>query len=741
MPWLALTVLITLLLLLGLCGALWVYRRQWARGLQEAAEVNARLQSSLDAQTQALQQQAAQWQDAVTLRDERAACLQADLLGSAATVAEAARTLRLHELPPALREQAELVDGSIQCLRASLALQVDSARVEAGTLALMPAVFDFDAVLQAFGDAASVQAGAYERELIFEVEPDVPRWLLGDAPRLLSLLKAQLDWMLGNLVGGDVLVHVGFDQPRVGLPSPEPGMSLLLRFEISAGTGFGRRTRVDAQDARARLAAAVHLRLLELMGGSAGQREAPGLGPVQWFTAQVQTADARDSMDESGSRPALSGRRVLVVDDKEGVRTLLTKLLGHWGLIVTAAASGFAAIQAAVSAENMGKGFDLVMLDAEMPELNGLETARLLNARGLHEVPILVLLSGTLTGPLLAEAQLAGVAEVLGKPLVRQAVHQMLQRMLACAGSTAAAAPKVQREAGIPAAVQALSGARVLLVEDNEINQQIALELLQASGMEVQVAGHGQAALELLNWQYFDLVLMDLQMPVFDGLAATRLIRANPRHAALPVIAMTAAASPLVRQQCIEGGMNAHLIKPFDLDSLWAVLQRWIAPRPGLGQGRQDPPASEPARDSTQAPALLQLPPSFPGFDMQAALQRMGNRVDLYVRTARMFLDTQADSVELVREALNMGDRETAIRLATTLKNLAGNLGARSLQDEALALEACLREPADVEFRGRAIRVEEALEIVCLAIRSILVSATAKPLPQQASAPAVGSSP
>jgi len=709
-----------LVLILALCGALYAYRHRLKRVMDETAVDKAALQTRVDALAETLQQRTLQCQRATDLRDEWAATVKGELSQQAGTITEAARLLRFGELAPRLREQAETVQSAAYQLRASLSLLTDSAQLEAGKLALAPKVFDFDTLLRDFSDRVVAHPAARGRELIVEVEHDVPQMLLGDAPRLLHLLQAELDLVLTGPVTGDLLFHVGLDRPRVGLPAPPAGTSLLLRFELS-GVGMAAATGILERKEQQGLEAMVRAHLLELMGGKAGQRDASGQGSVAWLTAPLQVVDT----GAAPVAPIWRGRRVLVVDAKERARTALVNLLSQLGLSVTASSSGFAAIQAAASAEIRGPGFDLVILDGDMPELGGLETVRLMRNHGLRDLPIMVLLSSTPLGTTLAEAQAAGVAEVLRKPLDRQAVRQMLNLLLLPSDEDAQppAPPKVQREAGTPAAVRVLGGARVLLVEDNEINQQIALELLQASGMEVQIAIHGQAALELLNWQYFDLVLMDLQMPVLDGLAATRLIRADRRHLGLPIIAMTAAGSQLERERCLAAGMNAHLVKPFDLDSLWSALQRWITPRPGLGlQDIGAPMVEKPAQ-----PDFLTAMATMPGFEVRRALHRMGNRFDLYMRTARMFVDTQGDTVEQVREALAAGDRQTAIRLATTLKNLAGNLGAEGLQTEALALEAALREgAADSPTHARTARVEEALEVACFALRPMLAAAAAK---------------
>ena len=377
-PWLWLA----LALVVALCGALLAYRRKLNRVMDGAAADKAALHARVDVLTETLQQRTAQLQHATDLRDEWAARVNLELPQQVGSIMEAARLLRFGELAPRLREQAENIQSAAYQLRASLSLLTDSAQLEAGKLALVPQAFDFDALLRDFGDIVTAHAAARGRELIVEVEPDVPQMLLGDAPRLLRLLQAQLDLVLAGPVAGDLLFHVGPDRPRVGLPAPAAGTSLPLRFELSGVGSTAAATGDLERNEQQGLEATVRAHLLKLMGGQAGQREASGQGTVAWLTVPLQVLGTESPVD-----PIWSARRVLVVDAKERARTALVNLLSQLGLSVTAASSGFAAVQAAASAEITGPGFDLVILDNEMPELGGLETVRLLRTHGLRDLP------------------------------------------------------------------------------------------------------------------------------------------------------------------------------------------------------------------------------------------------------------------------------------------------------------------------------------------------------------------
>jgi CheY-like chemotaxis protein len=233
----------------------------------------------------------------------------------------------------------------------------------------------------------------------------------------------------------------------------------------------------------------------------------------------------------------------------------------------------------------------------------------------------------------------------------------------------------------------------VLVVEDNEINQQIAAELLQAVGVEVSLAANGREALDRLlaapDPLPWTLVLMDIQMPVMDGHQAVQEIRRHPRFASLPVVAMTAHALAEERERCLAEGMNDHLSKPIDPEALYRVIARWGV-RPGLQPQAPVPPAPLPA--SQPAPGLL--PEAIPGLDMAAGLHRVAGKPAIYLRLLRMFVGDQEQAARIVRGALAAGDRELALRTAHTVRGVAANLGAHAVAEAAAALEACLKGPA-----------------------------------------------
>jgi CheY-like chemotaxis protein len=240
-----------------------------------------------------------------------------------------------------------------------------------------------------------------------------------------------------------------------------------------------------------------------------------------------------------------------------------------------------------------------------------------------------------------------------------------------------------------------LRGARILVVEDNELNQQIALELLGDAGFAVDLAGDGQIALTMLAHMHqqntpYDIVLMDMQMPVMDGVQATMEIRKTPWYTDLPVVAMTANAMQDDRLRCQAAGMNDFVSKPIDPDDLWRALAKWIQPRAGLGQ----PPANQPPPSSAGAAPQDELPQHVPGLDTRLGLRHVMGKKTLYLSLLRKFVSSQQAGLQPVVQALDSGDTAGAERLTHTLKGLAGNIGASTLQAAMEKLESALREQA-----------------------------------------------
>ncbi len=275
----------------------------------------------------------------------------------------------------------------------------------------------------------------------------------------------------------------------------------------------------------------------------------------------------------------------------------------------------------------------------------------------------------------------------LPKPVTAPQLQQALASVLGAGAATARGASEKEDQTGA-ARLRSIRGAHLLLVEDNEINQQVAQELLEQAGLTVDIANHGQEALQMLEHGSYACVLMDMQMPIMDGLTATRLIRNDDQLKELPVLAMTANATTDDRARALESGMNDHIAKPINPRQLFDALIRWIPP---IEQEDGDASHAVASSPEVAGPAETDEMPVLPGFEVGEGVRRVGGSVSAYTRVVRKFAENQAGAVDEIRAAIQAGDDELAVRTAHSLKGASGALGAVGVQEAAAALEANLK--------------------------------------------------
>ncbi|MDC8786559.1 response regulator [Roseateles koreensis] len=591
---------------------------------------------------------------------------------------------------------------------------LDFSKVEAGMLSIEHTPFELDAMLQNVANVIAEKASDKGLELMFQVAQDVPPYLVGDPLRLGQVLINFANNAIKFTAQGEVSVHVTLDQSL----EPTPHATYVkLKFDVK-DTGIGLspeqmsrlfREFSQAEDATARhyggsgLGLVISKGLAALMGGDVGVDSTLGQGSTFWFTARVEVGrmTARPLLPEI----QLRDRRVLVVDDNPHAAAVLVDILSSQGFAVATVNTGPLAIQAVHIADAGDQAFDIVMVDWQMPHMDGLETTRRIRELTLKHRPLQIMVTAHGREEAVRGAEYSGVDDVLLKPVNASLLFNTLIRLLserqgasdAVQGTGAPSGPG-EPAIEIPSRLRHLRGARILLVEDNDLNQQIAQELLSDAGLHVDVVENGQAALAQIEQQPYDLVLMDMQMPVMDGLEATLQLRKNPRHALLPVIAMTANALPSDRQRCLLAGMNDYVSKPIAPDELWDALARWIQPRAGLGdsanaQRVETSPTvfKSPLKFSRQAQQSVQLPDQIDGLDLALGLRRTAGRAAFYLDLLHQFTATRRTALHEVRDALNTEDRPRAERLTHSLKGLAGTLGATPLHERLRALEQTLQ--------------------------------------------------
>ena len=575
------------------------------------------------------------------------------------------------ELPLRVRDYVSKISISAESLLGIVNDVLDVSKMEAGKLEMECIAFDFGEVLERVSNLFKQKAAEKGVELAIGSAPQVPERLLGDPFRLAQVLinlmsnalkftdTGSISLLVEALASEDDTVTLSFAVRDTGLGmTPQQLGSLFTAFTQAdssvtrkyGGTGLG---------------LTISKQLVERMHGQIHVESDAGLGTCFSFTARF--GRAKDSLAPEPITQGLKGKRVLVVEDNDAMRTLFSRNAADFGCVVQALASG----EAAMALLQGGAQFDLMLLDWHLPGLDGLATARNLRAVG-NSIPI-VMITGS--EPEVARAQTGEghIQAFLSKPMTRSTLHDTMVNVLLGQATRA-------KISAIPLAVPDLSGRRILLVDDNDFNREIGLAQLEATGAKVDTAENGALAVAAVSHQTYDLVLMDIQMPVMDGYSAARVLRKSWPD--LPILALTAHAMSEEKDRVQAAGMNDILTKPVLPKLLYEALSRWLSDGSVVAAA---PPAELPV-----VPEPSQL--SSRSFDLDTALTRAnGDRATLD-RFLNLFRQRNASIAADIGTALAGGGVETARRLAHALKGGAGTVGLVHLQAAAGELEDTLAE-------------------------------------------------
>jgi two-component system sensor histidine kinase/response regulator len=629
------------------------------------------------------------------------------------------------QLTPKQRDYVSKVHNAGTSLLAIINDILDFSKIEAGKLDLESTDFKLDDVITSVTTLTAQKAHEKGLEFLAHAAPGLPEVLLGDPLRLGQILTNFVNNAVKFTEQGEVRLEI--EQVE------RTGEKVQLKFSVrDTGIGMTKEqsvklfepfTQADMSITRKHggtgLGLTICRRLVELMGGRIWLESEPGVGSTFYFTVWLGVGSATGAGKTIPAK--LAQLRVLVVDDNAAAREILQEPLSTLAARVDTVTNGKEAI-AAVQKHDATEPYDIVFMDWRMPGMDGLQASRHIKGdETLTRPPAIVLVTAFGREEVREEAERLQLDGFLVKPVTKSMIVDTLVNVFAEEGEAVAGAAEAEQ-------ALRLRGARILLTEDNDINQQIAIELLEGAGAKVTVANNGREAVDLLSNgpqpPPFDMVLMDLQMPVMDGYQATAKLRSDPRFATLTIIAMTAHATMEEKQRCLASGMNDHISKPIDPANLFETVGRFYKPASSTAT-----PAPVEAKSSEVSMPKADELPVLAGLDTADGLTRVAGNRKLYLKLLRQFVEQQGPAVEEITTALAASDVALAERLAHTLKGVAGNIGAKSVHGVAAALEKVIHSKASAaEVESAKQQVTAVLDPLITGLSASLGSPAAKPV-------------
>ncbi len=596
---------------------------------------------------------------------------------------------------------------------------LDFSKIEAGKLNIENIDFKLSEVLDSLSDFMLEKCKAKGLTLTFDVDSKISNNMCGDPLRLGQILvnyvsnaikfteKGGITVKVRMECSEDELCMVRFDVTDTGIGLTEEQKGKLFQSFQQADSSTTRKYGGTG------LGLVISKNLALLMNGQVGVESEFGKGSTFWFTARLKIS--KNASVLMTARKQLDNVRALVVDDGNTERDIFVKILQSFGMIADQTGTGESAINMVIDADKQGNGYDVVYMDMQMPGYNGIQTVQKLNERVLNKKPHYVIVTAFGREEIFSQASNTEIEMVLVKPVSVKFLYESTAKLLG--KYVVENLTQKMNEVSTFKSLDGIAGADLLLVEDNELNKQVAVELLEDKKLNVDVASNGLIAVKKCEVKQYELILMDMQMPVMDGLDATRAIRKIETYKDTPIIAMTANAMAGDKDRCLQAGMNDHIAKPIEPEKLYERLVEWLPQREQssvdkllyktkeetAGQTTKSKKDKEGAKDSIRKKEKNMVEnknagtfdienSSIPGLDIKGGLRRVLGKTDMYLSLLHKYVDSHKDDISKLERLLGSGDYETGERLIHTLKGVSGTIGALEIQEMAAEIEIALHE-------------------------------------------------